>query len=196
MYVVHGAPKSRVLRVLWLLEELGQPYELQPNAPHSAEQRAVNPSGKIPALTCPEGTLTDSVAILSYLADRHGAFTAAPGSFARARQDALVLQILDEIEAPLWTAARHSFVLPPEQRVPAVKDSLKWEFARNLQGLVARLRDQPFLMGDRPSVADILLAHCLSWAAQARFPEPPAELAAYLARMTARPAFARALAAA
>ena len=191
MYQVIGYRASRAFRVLWMLEELGQPYEHIPAAPRSDEARAANPSGKIPALRVDGDCLTDSTAIMTWLADRHGALTYPAGSLERARQDALTHQILDDIDAVLWTAARHSFVLPEERRVPEVKESLKWEYARNLARMSEAL-EGPFLMGETMTVPDILLTHCLGWASRAGFPDPDEKLAAYVARMQAREAFQRA----
>jgi len=191
MYVVIGSRGTRAFRVLWMLEELGQPYEHIPARPQSEEARAHNPSGKVPCLRVGDDLLTDSVAIVTWLADRHGQLTHPAGTLDRARQDALTHLILDELEALLWTAARHSFVLPEERRVPAVKDALKWEYGRNIAG-VERALAGPFLMGETMTVPDILLTHCLRWAEAAKFPAPGARLADYRARMEARPAFARA----
>ncbi len=190
MYDVIGSRASRALRVLWLLEELGLDYNHLPVAPHSPEALALNPSGKIPALRDGDAVLTDSVAIMTFLADRHGQFTHAPGSHERAAQDALMHRVLDEADAILWTAARHSFVLPEEHRVAAIKTSLKWEYERNINGLEA-VFEGPFLQGETMTIADILLAHCLMWAGNAGFAAPPARLEAYLAMMKARPAFQR-----
>ena len=134
MYDVIGSRASRAFRVLWLFEEMGLDYNHLPVAPRSAEALAVNPSGKIPALREGDQVLTDSSAIMTYIADKHQQMTHPAGTSARARQDALTHQILDEVDAVLWTAARHSFVLPEEHRVPAVKESLKWEYARNVNG--------------------------------------------------------------
>jgi glutathione S-transferase len=173
---------------LWLLEELGQPFGHNPAAPHSAEVRAHNPTGKVPALIDGDATVTDSTAILTYLADKHGQFTAPPGTIARAHQDSVTHFVLDEMDAVLWTAARHSFILPSEMRMPAIKDSLKWEYARSLTRLAARLQG-PFIMGDQMSLPDIIATHCLGWGLSIKFPEPDALLTAYLARMRARPAY-------
>lgn len=76
MYKVIGATKTRAMRVMWMLEELGQPYDHLPCAPRSDEAKQYNPSGKIPALVDGDDVLTDSVAIMQYLADKHGALTA------------------------------------------------------------------------------------------------------------------------
>lgn len=193
-YTVIGGIRSRALRVLWMLEELGVPYSHIDASPRSDEVLAVNPSGKIPVLVVDSVPISDSVAILTYLADRHGQFAHPAGTLERARQDSLTHQILDEIDALLWTAARHSFILPEEHRVPDVKDSLKWEFERNQNQLAHRMaEDGPFLMGETMTIADILLAHCMGWAITAKFPVVNERLKAHAAMMRDRPAFTRAL---
>lgn len=191
-YTVYGTTKSRALRVVWMLEELGLPYEHVPANPRDEAVRAVNPSGKLPALTVDGQTLTDSTAIIQYLADRHGALTHPAGTLARARQDALTHCILDEFDAVLWTAARHSFILPAERRVAGVKESLRWEFDRNRAAFVARMGDGPFLMGEVMTVPDILLTHCCVWAGAAKFEITEPALKDYLSRMRERPALRRA----
>lgn len=194
MYKVIGAVKSRAMRVIWMLEELGLPFEHVPAAPRSDEARAANPSGKVPVLLVDGVAISDSTAIIQFLADKHGALTYPAGSMERARQDSLTQMILDEFDAVLWTAARHSFVLPPEMRLPQIKDSLKWELARSQSALVARLGDGPYVMGDMFTVPDIILTHCLGWAGGAGFPIVEERLVAYNDQMRARPAFLRAAA--
>jgi glutathione S-transferase len=194
-YKVIGSVKSRTLRVLWMLEEIGAEYEHVPSAPRSEEVTRFNPAGKVPVLIAEGVPITDSVAIMTFLGDRHGKLTHAAGTIHRARQDSLTQAIVDEFDAALWTAARHSFVLPEDKRVPAVKDSLRWEFERSQEQFVPRMaEDGPFLMGEEMTIPDILLAHCMGWAVAAKFPvtEPFKE---HARRMRDRPAFARASAA-
>ena len=193
MYKVIGATKTRALRVLWMLEELGEAYEHIPAAPRSDEARRYNPLGKIPALVDGDAVLTDSMAIVTYLADKHGKLTAPAGTVARARQDAMTFWLVDEFDAILWAAAKHSFVLPEEQRVPAVKDSLKAEFTESASKLAARL-DGDFLMGDEMTIPDILACHCLNWAVGAGFPRVDDALFAYAKSLRERPAFQAAFA--
>lgn len=193
MYKVYGSVTSRAFRVLWMLEEIGEPYEFIKAGPHSEAVLAVNPSGKVPVLMDGDAALTDSSAILTYLADKHGKLTYPAGTIDRARQDALIHCVLDEVDAVLWTAARHGFILPEEHRVPAVKDSLKWEFSRNLNRLAARF-EGPFLMGDKMTIADILFTHCLNWAFGAKFPIESEALLAYGKAMRERDAFKRVMA--
>jgi glutathione S-transferase len=191
MYKIIGKTQTRAFRVLWMLEEIGQPFELIQAAPHSDEVTALNPSGKVPVLLDGDACLLDSTAILTYLADRHGALTFPAGTIERAQQDALTHAILDELDAVLWTAARHSFALPVDKRVPEVKSSLKWEYARNLDRLADRL-EGPFLMGDTMTIADIICTHCLNWAFSAKFPADNEKMLAYAKTMRARDAFKRA----
>lgn len=195
MYTVIGTVKSRTLRVLWMLEELGQPYDHVAAPPRSEGVTALNPAGKVPVLVVDGTPITDSTAIIQFLADRHGALTHPAGTLDRARQDSLTQFLLDEFDAALWMAARHSFILPEELRQSAIKDSLKWEFQRSQHQLVQRMaEDGPFLMGATMTVPDIILAHCLGWAQVAQFPIVEPRLTAYATELRARPAFRRAVA--
>ena len=191
MYEVIGTRKSRAMRVIWMLEELGVPYTHADVSPRSEEVTKLNPSGKIPVLRDGDAVLTDSVAIMTYLADKYQKMTYAAGTTDRARQDAFTHQILDEVDAVLWTASRHSFVLPQERRVQGIKDSLRWEMTGNLERLATGLTG-PFLMGEKTTVPDILLTHCLSWAIIAKFDPAPPLLQDYMNRLRSRPAFVRA----
>ncbi|SLN18236.1 hypothetical protein ROJ8625_00616 [Roseivivax jejudonensis] len=190
-YTVIGMRQSRAFRVLWMLEELGQDYTHVPAAPRSEEVTRVSPLGKLPVLLDGDHVIPDSAAILTYLADKHGGFTHAAGTPERARQDAWTFRILDELDALLWTAARHSFVLPEADRVPEVKDSLKSEYARNLERLTKEIPG-PYVMGDTMTVPDIILCHCGGWAIAAKFPPPPDAFKAYAKNLRSREAFARA----
>ena len=195
-YVLFGNVRSRAMRVLWVLEELGLEYQLVGSAPRSDEVRALNPSGKIPVLVVDGVAISDSVAIMTYLADKHAAFTAPAGTIGRAQQDAFLCAVNDELDAVLWAAARHTFILPEEQRVAGVKDSLRWEFARNQDTIAARMdRDGPFVMGAEVSIADIMLSHCIGWADSAKFKVTNKRLLEHNTMMRDRPAFKRALAA-
>lgn len=192
MYTVIGGTKTRAFRVMWMLEELGQPYDLNPAAPRSDEARKYNPSGKIPALVDGDEVLTDSVAIMTYLADKHGALTAPAGTPARARQDAMTFWLIDEFDAVLWAAAKHSFVFPEEARVPAIKDSLKAEFERAASTLSDRL-EGPFLMGDQITLPDLLAVHCINWSIGAKFPRVDDKLNLWAKSLRERPAFVAAM---
>ena len=192
MYTVIGTIASRAMRVVWMLEELEQPYDLIPAAPRSPEIMAHHPDGKVPALLVEDRVLLDSVAITQFLADRHGALTYPAGSIERARQDSITQFCVDEVEGALWTAAKNSFVHPSEHRTPAVKETCRYEFALAMQRLERRLGEGPFVMGETMTVPDILLGHCAGWARVAKFEIPDGPVRDYMRRLVKRPAFQRA----
>ena len=188
MYKVIGTTNSRAFRVLWMLQEMGEPYEQIDASPRSEETMKYNPLGKIPALIDGDAVLTDSVAIMTYLADKHGKLTAPAGTLARARQDAMTFWLIDEFDAILWAAAKHSFALPEDVRVPSVKDALKYEFEKSATTLSNRLQGD-FLMGDEITLPDILACHCLNWAIGAKFPRTDDKLFRYAKGLRERPAY-------
>ncbi|MEX0282041.1 MAG: glutathione S-transferase family protein [Arenibacterium sp.] len=191
MYKVVGTVTSRAFRVIWMLEELGEPYELIEAGPNSPGILEFNPTGKIPALIDGDAVLVDSTAIITYLGDKHGALTHRAGSLERAAQDALMNTVLDEIDGSLWTAARFSRVLPEDYRSDAMLPGLAWEFERNLDRLSQRLVG-PCLQGETFTIVDIVLTHCLGWAGSVGFPKPDDRLRSYARDMRARPAFQKA----
>ena len=193
MYRVIGTLRSRALRVVWALEELGLSYRLDPVPPGSEAARAYNPSGKIPVLIAEGVALTDSVAIVQFLADRHDGITWPAGSIERGRQDGFTQFAVDEVDGPLWTAGKHSFALPEALRVPAVKATARAEFARAMAVLAERLGDNEFVTGERFTVPDLVLGHCAGWATVAKFDLPGGALGEYFARVRARPALRRAM---
>lgn len=194
MYKVIGTVSSRAARVIWMLEELGVPFEHLNAAPRSDAVKTSNPAGKVPVLIADGEVITDSTAILQFLADRHGGFTYTAGTIDRAKQDSLTHFLLDEFDANLWMAARHTFVLPPELRQPTIKQSLIWEFERSQKTLVARMGEGPYLMGEQMTVPDIILVQCLGWAVAAKFPITEDRLKTYSRLVRARPAYAKAMA--
>jgi glutathione S-transferase len=78
--------------------------------------------------------------------------------------------------------------------MPEIKSSLKWEVERAVTHFETLLGEGLFLMGDTMTIADILAAHCGGWAIAARFPVESELFHAYVDRLRARPAFARAAA--
>ena len=191
MMKVIGDQRSRAFRVLWMLEELGLPYEHVPASPQTEGVLRHNPTGKIPVLLVDGNAIADSTAILSYLTDVHGKFTHPAGTLERARQDSFTNLVLDEFDACVWMAARHSFVLPEEHRMGAIKASLRWEFRRSAAKLAARMQPGRYLAGSELTVPDFILAHCLYWARLAKFEHSEAALDSFLEQMSTRPAYLR-----
>jgi glutathione S-transferase len=173
-----------------MLEEIDENYDHIPLKPHSSEVKKFNKSGKVPILFDDEEILTDSSAIISYLGDKHGKLCFPRGSVERARQDAMVFRLIDEVDMLLWSAARHSFILPEERRVNAIKPSLKWEFERNIDRIMDEKKSK-FLMGEEFTLPDIILAHCGSWAKSAKFPSENNSFTDYVNLCYNRPAVKR-----
>ena len=187
MYKVVGAPKSRAFRVMWMLEELRQDYEVIVCAPASDEAREYNPLGKIPALVDGDHVLTDSVAIMTYLADKHSGLTAPAGTPERAKQDAMILWLIDEMDAILWSYAKHAFIYPEENRIQDIEAGTKFEFGRTVERFEEALTSD-FLMGDTFTLPDILATHCLGWARGVGFPAAGEKGRAYIKRCRSRAA--------
>ena len=188
MLQVFGRVKSRTFRVVWFLEEAGIPYDLNEVAPRSEDAKKVYKNGKIPFIVDDHNVISDSVAILTYLSDKNKVFTQSAGSIERAKQDAITFRILDEFEALLWVAAKHTFIFPTEKKVPDIINILKWEFTRNQEKFVDEFNMNNFLCGERFLVPDILLVHCLVWAESMNF-SICGSLNNYVDRLKERPAY-------
>lgn len=189
MYKVIGSPKTRALRVMWMLNELGEPFELDPVAPRDASLLAINPSLKVPVLKDGDNYVIDSVAIIQYLADKHGKLTFKAGTIDRAHQDSFTQFAVDDVEAACWTAAKHTFALPEEYRVADVKRACAFEFTRAMAALSKRLGTRQFVMGDTFTVPDLLLGHTIGWGMSMKWKVEEDNVAQYVARVRARPAF-------
>lgn len=191
MLKIVGGVRSRAFRVLWLAEELGLEYDHVPDAPWSETVRKLNPLGQVPVLIDGDVVLPDSLAILHYLADRAGRFTYPAGTPERGLLDARINFVLTEMEAPLWMASRHSFVLPEDRRHPEIKPWLKDDFRDAGRKFDILLGEGDYFAGDRFTIADIMAAHVIGWSITAKF-EPSDSLKAYMRRMSERPAWERA----
>ena len=193
MYQAVGSPGSRVSRVLWMLDELGEPYEFVPVKLHSPEMYALNPSGKAPALVDDDVVVTDSAAICIYLADKHGEreMGARAGIAGRAEMDSWMHFAQSEFEAPLWNKLRHRFLLPQEVRVD-VGPAAAHDFANEVRTLERRLDGRAYALGDRFSAVDVMLGDMGAWARAGKFRIESDRVNAYFDRVLARPARARA----
>ncbi len=201
MKILYGMPNTRSFRALWALEEVGAEYRYQlvdlgKGAGQTPEFRAMNPAGKLPVLVDGKLVLSESAAICSYLAEcyPHTGLIPEPGTADRARYNQWCFFALTELEQPLWTMAKHKFALPKEYRVRDVLETAAFEFKRAAQVLDAGLADRYFLVGDRFSMADLLVVHILSWARVSRVKHGFSRLDDYRERMIQRQAWQRAVA--
>jgi glutathione S-transferase len=192
MYQAVGSPGSRLTRVTWMLEEVGEAYEIIKAKQHSDVMYRYNPSGKIPALVDGDLVFTDSAAICFYLGDKHAEKGLGPASpRERGQMNSWLFFAQADLEQPLWNKLKHRLLLPDELRVD-VGPWTKMEFDREIGTLEKRLGDSEFAMGDRFTAADIIIGHCGQWARGAKFEIASDTVNAYFDRVLARPALARA----
>jgi glutathione S-transferase len=201
MYTLYYSPGSCSLIVHALLEELGVPVELkrvdlQAKEHLGDEYRRLNPKGKVPALVTPEGVLTECVAILEYLCDKHdpqGKWLARPGTWQRAKTLEQVATLATEVH-PLFNRFFHQDDFSDAKDV---QDAVK---SRGTEKLLAYFRDQdaaltgPNWSGEALTVADLYFMVIARWG---RWLEPPAirmkNIEPWFSGMTARPAVKRAM---
>ncbi|HWB51766.1 MAG TPA: glutathione S-transferase family protein [Stellaceae bacterium] len=187
---------TRSIRVRWTLQELGVPFEaVSVNLPIGEQRQpaflALNPAGKVPVLQDGEITLTESVAIVLYLAEKYPEKGFAPaGLGARAELVRWLLFTVTELEQPLWRITRHSVLYPEEKRLPA-EIALAREDFRDMAGVLDRhMVDREFVVGDSVTVADFVLAYTLDWAQLVDLLGEFPRLEGYMLRMYDRPAAA------
>lgn len=199
MITLYGSPRSRSLRVSWTLEELDLDWDywlvdFTTGGHRDKDFLAINPQGKVPALQDGELVLTESAAICLYLAEKYGEGRLLPqaGSDNAGRHHQWVSFIVSELEQPLWTIGKHKFALPEEQRVPAMIKTAMWEFDKAMNQAEQWIPEEGMLLGQQFTVADILLAHTLNWAAKFEQVLPP-KAEAYRQRLSRRPAMGSAL---
>jgi len=199
MITVYSTPNSRGTRITWLLEELGQVYDyhlidFSKGDGKSPEFLAINPAGKVPAIEDDGLVMTESGAIVTYLADKFGDAGLIPevGSKARGKYEQWSYFVLCELEQPLWTMGKHKFALPKEQRVTEIFPTAAWELQKALQLFSDGLGDNDYMVENRFTAVDILLAHTLIWATRFEQPIEQANLQAYLKRLSSRPALKQA----
>lgn len=202
MITIHHSPLSRSLRVVWLAEEIGLAYEIRTvemfsPAMKRPEYLAIHPLGKVPAIEDDGFVLWETSAILAYLVARYsdGALIPKPDT----REGALAAQWIGFGENPLTVImgeiAAHGGPIPEEMRVPALVDRGR-EIAPALVGVVERaLGDEPYILGEAFSAADIMLGFGLSIARHLEFvSDATPRCRDYCDRLAARPAYQRAVA--
>jgi glutathione S-transferase len=193
MLTLHHAPRSRSSRIVWLLEELGAPYELKiTNIPRqdgtgAADAANPHPDKKVPALVHEGTAITESVAIIQYLTDlfpqaglapkigepQRGAYLTWLAYYAGVIEPLVVMNLAELSEHP---GLKRTFT------------SLDAVNHRLLEAISAG----PYLLGERFSAVDILITSLGQFARQMLSKDPAID--EYLKRCASRPALARAMA--
>lgn len=200
--VLWGVGTSRTLRAHWMLAELELPYERRPITSRSGETLTpeysrLNPSQKIPTLQDGELVLSESAAIVNYLATAYGAARKlCPPVLPRerARYDQWCFFVMMELDAnTLYVIRKHEDLHKIYGEAPNALQAARDGFARQALAAAQRLSSSgPYVLGDNFSGADILLTTCLNGAIR-RHIELPDALHDYLKRITSRAAYQRAL---
>jgi len=193
LVLYHAAP-SRSSIVHWMLEELGQPYELQMVSFKKAENRqpaylAVNPMGKVPALKHGDTVITEAAAICAYLADEFP-------------QAGLNIPVGDPRRGTYlkWLFFGPSCVEPaiterafPRQEPPARSTLGFGDFDPAVDVLAkAAAAASPYLLGNRFTAADVVIGSGLRWGTMFKLLPERAEFKPYMATLAERPALRRA----
>ncbi|MCB9664639.1 MAG: glutathione S-transferase family protein [Alphaproteobacteria bacterium] len=184
-------PFSRAANVVWMLEEVGLPYTLRFVDLRAGEQKTSlvthhNPMGKLPVLIDGDAVVTETAAIGVYLADRH-----APGRLAPALDD-----------PQRGTFLRWAFYAPSVVEPGCAAKAAGWEgrasslgwgtYEAMLDTLDVGLGEGPWLLGERFTMADVILGATLRWMLGFKMIEPRDRFVAYAERLAARPALQRA----
>ena len=188
----HAAP-SRSSIVRWMLEEVGQPYDLHLLDMKQGQQRepaylAVNPMGKVPALKHGDAIVTEAAAICLYLAE----------TFPEAGLD---VPVGDPRRGPYlkWLFFGPSCLEPAitDQAFKRVEEAPRGalgygDFQTTLDVVARAVEPGPYILGERFTAADVVIGSGLRWGMLFKMlPERP-ELLAYTARLAERPALQRA----
>jgi glutathione S-transferase len=185
---------TRSIRARWTLQELGVDFEpitvnLVAGEHRRPEFLRINPAGKLPVLVDGDLTLTESVAIVLYLAEKHPEKSLLPTSLeGRAQVNRWLLFAATELEQPLWRISRHTALYPEEKRLPAEISLARQDFKDMATVLERHLQGRQFVVGDRVTVADFVTAYTLDWGGEARLLDDFPVLRRYMERMYERPA--------
>lgn len=200
MLKLHFAPNSRAGRIVWLLEELDLPYEINKMAFHpkdlkSDEHRARHPLGRVPVLEDGDVSIFESGAIVDYILERH-----KNGGLKPAVDDArfpAYLQWFHYCEGmvmpPVNTVVVHTLLLPEDRRDATVLGQAQRLLTKALEPVNEALAGKDYLISAF-SGADIMLGHACFMANRiGSVSDDMQNLKDYVARIAGRPAFQKAI---
>ena len=199
MLKLHFAPNSRAVRILWLLEELELPFELNQMSFHpkdlkSDEHRARHPLGRIPVLEDGDITIWESGAITEYILERHKNGGLKPAVDAPEFPEYLQWFHYCEgmVMPPINTIVVHTLLLPPDRQDATVRGQAERLLVRALEPVEKAIEGRDYLIGDF-SAADIMLGHSILMAHRmGHVGEAMPNLNGYVERLKARPALQKA----
>ena len=185
--VLYHHPFSRAANVVWMLEEVGAPYELRyvdirTGAQKAPEIVALNPMGKLPILVDGDQVVTESAAIALYLADRYAYGRLAPHVDDPAR----------------GTYLRWSLFAPSVIEPGSIAKASGWPFKEGQAGwgslgaMESAVAGRTFVLGETFSMADVIFGGTLRYMLGFKMVEPRPAFTSYSERLGARPALKRA----
>ncbi len=189
--VFYTNPRSRGRIVRWMLEEVGQPYRTEileyGTGLKGAAYLAINPMGKVPAITHRGDTITECSAICAYLADAFPDVGLAPPTADRARYYRWLFFAAGPLEAAITNMA-----LGVE--VPAGREAMVGygSLGHVLDALEGAIDGRDYIAGDSFTAADLYVGSQLGFGLQFGSIEARPSFAAYVGRLHGRPAFQRA----
>jgi glutathione S-transferase len=196
MLKLHFAPNSRAGRIVWLLEELDLPYEINKMAFHpkdlkSDEHRARHPLGRVPVLDDGDISIFESGAIVEYVIARHKNGGLKPDENSTLFPDYLQWFHYCEgmVMPPVNTIVVQTILLPPERRDEKALGQAQRLLSKAFEPVNDALAGKDYLIGDF-SAADIMLGHaCFMGNRLGCVNEDMPHLKAYVERVANRPAF-------
>jgi glutathione S-transferase len=184
---------TRSIRARWMLQELEIDFDAVTVNLIAGEHRQpafleINPAGKVPALVDGDLVLTESVAIVMYLADKYPDKKFVPADREqRAQLNRWLLFTATELEQPLWRITRHTRLYPEGRRLPGDVALAREEFTAMAGVLDQHMHGRQFVAGNTVTVADFVLAYTLDWANEVQLLDGFPSLRTYMERMYARP---------
>ena len=187
-----GVAQSRAVRNLWMLEELGLPYEHDKIATSDPCLKAppystLNPNGRIPTLVVDGFAVWESLAINLYLAQKFASDVSPRGLEESAQATQWSCWAMSDVDPLITQWAMNTLIKPEAERDPALAAQALAGLARPIAALEAALTGRRWLLGDRFTVADLNVAAVLNRALAWELADAP-NLKAWLARCWARPA--------
>jgi glutathione S-transferase len=199
MLTIFHTPPSRSIRIVWIAEEMGIPYQTIPvpfGGPPSDDFKAASPLGQLPAIRDGEVSMIESVAIMQYLMARHGPTPLTVG--ADEADFPAYLQYLEFGEAGLCSMGNAlvatKFRAPPEAQKNWTSEYVAKALIKRLDVVEARLNGREYIAANRFTAADISVHYGVSVMQYfAIVPELPPNVKAYHERLSARPGYQKAV---
>jgi glutathione S-transferase len=199
MLKIYHSQGARSLRVLWLCEEMGVPYQTAEASffKPSDEFKAVNPLRTVPAMVDGDVRMIESVAMMIYIMAKHGPTNLEVKPDEPGYGDYLQFLMFGEAGVAAYgnplVATR--FMAPEDQKQNWTAGYLKNAILKRLEFVGERLAGKPFVAADRFTAADISVAYIVTGAKFAGIEEEiPTSVKSYVANLQQRPAFQRAAA--